>query len=294
LTANSSWKYADGTYVFTDLASSTLSATEIDSKTWLVSLSAVSATFSKITVAANTAIYLVGANIKDLSGNAMSSDAGTSAATDATPPAMTVGDISCVKDAKTKIVRNGLTIEAAAKGVATNAWTLSVVNQRGILTPTIVEDAAAKTITITADTGYHTADDLVKIAKNTGINATTWVYSGTGAVPAATLLGPVTYLTAGAGGNAGDQDCSATVTFTEPVLVSGTPTVTVANVAATAVSIKETDYSTSIGATTYYTEAQLFFTTTGSGAVNVTGVALVDRDGANSMASNTNTGATLG
>ena len=294
LSALSSWKYADGSAVFTAAASSTLSATRVSSKTFIVSLSTASAQYSAVTVAAGTAVYLEKTAVKDLSGNAMAADVGASAALDAAKPAITIAAVACTAIDKTKIVRNGLTIEAAAKGIATNGWTLSVVNQRGILMPTVVEDATAKTITITMDTGYHTPGDLVNLVANSG-GSTTWVYSSTSTTaPAATTLGPVTYLTAGAGGNAGSQDCTASLSISEPAYLSGTPSVTVANIASTSGVALTTALLGAIGNGTEYTSAAVTFETDYSGPLNISGITATDRIQSNVMASATNIGGTVG
>jgi len=56
----------------------------------------------------------------------------------------------------------------AYHGAKGSGFAVTVVNQRGILKPTVAIDGTAKTMVITADTGYHTPSDVKQAFLNAG------------------------------------------------------------------------------------------------------------------------------
>ena len=227
LAALSSWVDTAGSQIFTAAASATLSAYPISSKLWKVSLSAASLAYSDVTISA-TGVSLKKEAIVDLVGNGAANDSSAAPAKDATAPTSSVTSTTCTGVSKASMSRGGLTLTAAARGVAANSWKLTVVNSRGLIWPSIAIDSTAKTVTVTIDQGYHTGADIATAAANAGQKAP-WVFSGTATAVTATLT-DVTVLAA----NLGYQSCASVVSFSEPVSVTAaTATVTVANVAST-------------------------------------------------------------
>ena len=113
--------------------------------------------------------------IKDIAGNKLATTISATAATDATAPTITVGSVSSTASAQAKYQVGSLSVEAAAlgkwDGAAGSSFTIKVTNQRGVEIPTIAIDETAKTIVVTADTGYHTVNDVARAALNAGLTA---------------------------------------------------------------------------------------------------------------------------
>lgn len=150
-----------------------------------------------------------------MAGNTAAADISGSAARDTTAPTITLAGVTCVAATEATFATQGITAKAASVGgsvlgVAGNAWRLSVVNQRGLVLPSVVVDNTAQTITVTLDTTYHTAADIKTVAANAGQTAN-FTFSGTGTFAAtATPAAPT----------AGSSTCDATVLLSEPGVVS--------------------------------------------------------------------------
>jgi hypothetical protein len=127
------------------------------------------------------------------------------------------------------ILSNGTTVKATGhaaygpQGVAGNTYKMYVVNSRGISLPTVVVDATAATITITADLAYTSIADVQASYANTGGIAWSFAFAASPAT-SATSIGTASATTAAApitsaGGSTGDvvglQSCTAKVTSNE-------------------------------------------------------------------------------
>ena len=92
--------------------------------------------------------------------------------TDSASPVLTVLDTKSDATGVATYSVSPLSISAKATGAYFGAkgsgFAVSVVNQRGLLKPTFVVDGTAKTIKITADTGYHTPSDVAQAVLNSG------------------------------------------------------------------------------------------------------------------------------
>jgi len=125
------------------------------------------------TTASATVININPNAIKDTAGNAVATTVSATAATDSTAPVITVGSVSSTASAQAKYIVGSLQIEAKADGTydgaAGSSFTLKVTNQRGLELPTVAVDTSAKTIVVTADTGYHTVSDVARAALNAGV-----------------------------------------------------------------------------------------------------------------------------
>jgi len=136
----------------------------------------------------------------------------TMKARDATGPTLTATGVSCVHTtAQNTLTKGNLSIAATATGAYTgaegNSWKMTVVQQRGILQPDITVDTTAKMITVTGDTGYHTANDVA--ARWASLNMTSgWTVGASTGLISATLTPAV--------GLAGQSTCTVSVTLNEP------------------------------------------------------------------------------
>jgi len=111
--------------------------------------------------------------IVDVAGNKLATTISATAATDLTAPVITVGSVSSTASAQAKYAVGALQFKAVADGdfdgAAGSSFTLKVTNQRGLEIPTVAVDTTAKTIVVTADTGYHTVNDVARAALNAGV-----------------------------------------------------------------------------------------------------------------------------
>ena len=176
------------------------------------------------TTSATNVVSLAAAAVKDLAANVAAAPASASVVSDAVAPTMS-GSAVCVHDTASTRTRGSLKVtDNGKRGANGNAYTLSVVNQRGLLIPTVSVDDTAKSITVTLDSGYHTIADIVTVSKNALVGDAllgTWTFEddtlGNG-VPTATTT-PVVAID-------GKSACTLTLTGSEPFTVnSGAVTV---------------------------------------------------------------------
>jgi len=284
LSANAGWSALGSA---SDANSTTLGAQALNTSgtVWKVSVTATSLAYSNVTLAAGATVTLTKEALKDLAGINAAADISTVAVNDPSGatgvPVVTVGVLTCAPAATTaeaSLTRGGFTATAKktgnAGGVAGNGYRMTVVNSRGLILPTVAVDSTAKTITVTMDTGYHTAADLVTATNNSGINAVNWTFTSTATAVTATTT-PVSVLSA----NLGTQKCQAVLSLTEAGLVSATPTVSVNNVSATV------DAGLALSPTSYL----MLFRTSQSGGVSITGT-VADQKATPSSGSFTATG----
>ena len=203
----------------------------------------------------------VGATVSKYFVNDLSENAGTAQTTktmnatndaDSTKPVLTV-KLTCTQGAEA-VLSNGTTIKATAhgtygpQGVAGNAYKMFVNNSRGLALPTVVVDATAMTITITADLAYTSISDVNQAYVNAGGLA--WAFAHqTGSATA--MIGTASKTTAAtpiksSGGHAGDvvgaQSCTAAVTsneYLQEMAADGTTAVAAINGVATAFSAND-------------------------------------------------------
>ena len=190
-----------------------VSATAMDSdgKVWKIVDAAPAA------LAAGAVVTIDKADIVDLSstGNAALANVSGSAATDSTVAKSTIVLAECESLAAASASKEDLEVAAVATGsaggAAGNSYKLIVTNQRGLLLPTVSVDSDAKTITVVADTGYHSADDVVTASKNAGL-ASTWTFTN---LDAGTSAGALT-ATTGVTLTGGTNSCYMLVSNSEP------------------------------------------------------------------------------
>jgi len=213
-------------------------------------------------------------DVIELSASAVKDQAGLNpalpiqgtAAADAAAPAAAVGAIRCVRT-NDATVTSGVAINFPLAGTAGNLWSMSVINSRGLLIPSVVVDEVAKTITITADTMYHTSGDIATVMANQML---TDAVIGSYAVTSAAATKPTaTVIPAKATG--GVNTCTALLGADEPFTASANFTVTVNNVPATVTSITvDADYtSTGNISAVLATGKQIVFTTTQVGSASM-------------------------
>ena len=137
-------------------------------KNWLIQLPTESST----AVAASTVVSIAASAVKDAAGNSPAADPVATAAADSKAPTITFGGATVTASAQANYTATQLTVSAKAlgawDGAAGSAFTLSVVNQRGLVAPSIVIDGTAKTIVVTADVNYHTVADIQGAALDAG------------------------------------------------------------------------------------------------------------------------------
>jgi len=119
----------------------------------------------------NLAVLNVSASVfTDAAGLNPASTVSSTVGTDSASPVMTVLSTKSDATGVATYSVSPLSISAKATGAYFGAkgsgFAVSVVNQRGLLKPTFVVDGTAKTITITADTGYHTPSDVAQAVTN--------------------------------------------------------------------------------------------------------------------------------
>jgi hypothetical protein len=136
-------------------------------------------------------------------------------AADATAPTISVSAVNCAADASAAITAGGTTFTAtngkAQDGAAGNSYRLTVVNSRGLMTPSFVVDDTAKTIVVTADVGYHTPNDLIGYQTSTGAGGNWTITAGTGLLTATVVAGSSL---------AGDSNCTLTLSSNEPIMLA--------------------------------------------------------------------------
>jgi len=175
--------------------------------------------------AAGDVCSLAAAAMPDLGGNVPAAAISTTQlAADSTGPTYTVSSVACDNTTgQTSLARGNLTIAATATGAYTgatgNSWKMTVVQQRGILQPDITVDSTTKMITVTGDTGYHTANDVAARWASLNLGANWAVAANTGLI-SATLTPAVSI--------AGTSTCVLTVLLNEPGTIGSGGNVSVA------------------------------------------------------------------
>ena len=173
---------------------------------------------------------------------------------DITKPILSVA-LTCVQSTDATL-SNGTTVKAVAtniygpQGVAGNAYKMYVVNSRGVSLPTVVVDATAATITITADLAYTSISDVQQAYANTGGIAWSFAHAASpatattaiGTASATTAATPITYAGSHAGDVVGLQNCTAKVTsneYLQEMNADGTTAVAAINGVATVFSAND-------------------------------------------------------
>jgi hypothetical protein len=198
---------------------------------WLIQLSPTeTATLSAS--APYSTVTLKAATVSDTSGNTLADDVTVSSAPDATGPVLTAAGVTCAQGTEGSWTSGGLTLTAvdqkSLNGAIANQYTMSVVNQRGKLQPSIVIDSTAKSIVVTLDAGYHTANDVATALRNSGIDSVV-ATAGTAALTTSPTLTPAVSLT-------GDHTCQVLVVGDEPHTLNTGFTVSVGGLSAGYVS----------------------------------------------------------
>jgi len=171
---------------------------------------------------ASDVVTLAGAKFKDLAGNAYAESTidATVGSTDTSAPALTVTAVECDNTTRqTTLTRGNLSISTVSGGAYSGAkaagFKMAVNNQRGLEIPTVVIDGTARTITVTADVGYHTPADIARVmAQNWQTNALLgdWAITGNANALTATVT-PVSAATAGL------STCTIDVSSNEAIIV---------------------------------------------------------------------------
>jgi len=201
---------------------------------YMIQLPTLGAQPPSATIAAGTEYRLKAAKVLDAAGNSPAADVTATSAADSTGATVTFKDISVTDSAQTIIQATPLVFTAksfaasgSVYGAKGSAYSLSVITQRGLLLPTVVVDSTAKTITVTADTGYHTVADIQNVVERSGLDAD-WTLTSTGAT-SLTLNPTVTAATCTtAGGTCGEYHVTLRLSSTEAItLATGGVTVSV-------------------------------------------------------------------
>jgi len=262
LTALSNWSFttSSGTAMNPFTANQqTLSATMLDSLglVWKVSLSAGSVDED---LALGDVVTFAKTGLKDQGGNFALVDGAGTAAPDVTKPTMSISALTCNATSGSSAIldRGNLRVRAkygaelgALGGSAANGYKLRVVSQRGMVIPTVVVDSAASLITVTMDISYHTADDVVTVAKNQRQTAN-FAFSKNGSTAITATLIDVSP-------TKGTNDCLMTVSYSEPASLTS-PSLTVDGVVVGGIS----------GNSTAKTSHKIAFTTNGLKGSSVT------------------------
>jgi len=241
---------------------------------WLITIDPADATINAALAAGKVAKVSADA-LPDLAGNTPDVDVSATAADDSSAAVLSVAGVTCIQGAGfAKMSKGDLDVTAKATstlGAAGNLYSLAVVNQRGLLVPTVSVNADTKVITVTADTGYHTPQDVTTAARNSLVEDAllgNWVFTDNGGV--AGLVATTT----NALSTAGSSDCTIEVTSNEPMGVTSA-SVTVGGFAAV---VTAGPTITGAGAVTGTSDAKALsfdidITTTllGDGAISFTG-----------------------
>ncbi len=152
----------------------------------------------------------------DLAGNNTVAAVTATFAADSTAPTASISSATCVDQAQNALTAGNLTMTAVAatagganSGAKGNPYSLIVKSTRGKLMPVVTVDDTAKTITVDADAGYHTAADVT--AAMASIGGYNWVASGAGALTA--TVTPVKGIT-------GKSTCTLLVDTNEPTALN--------------------------------------------------------------------------
>ena len=154
--------------------------------------------------------------VKDVAGNANVAMTPIAVATDAVAPTMAAGSATCTGTGKSAVTVGGFKLEAAlaTSGVSLNGWKLNVVDVPSQTVPSVVVDAEAKSVTVSADQYRVKADDVVAWVNSHKAIPANWVFSRDAANAAPGTLTPTTALSANAT-TGGTQTCVLTLTSSE-------------------------------------------------------------------------------
>ena len=167
---------------------------------------------------AGNTIAIDTAGVKDLAGNANAAMTPVAVSTDATAPVMAAGSATCTGTNKASVTVGGFKLEAAlaTSGVSLNGWKLNVVDAPSQTIPSVVVDAEAKTVTVSADQYRVKADDVVAWVNSHQAIPANWVFSRDAANAAPGTLTPTTALSANTT-TGGLQTCVLTLTSSEVI-----------------------------------------------------------------------------
>jgi len=192
---------------------------------FLIQLSTTGALPPGADLTAGNTITVQASRISDAGSNPPSANPSATIAGDTTGPTFGTPSVSVSAVSNATIARGSLAFTALPDGVGTqfgargSSWQLAVNNQRGVVLPTVAINATTKTITVTADTGYHTVADVAAAYTATGDGD--WS-AGISAASGAALTDTVTATVANAtvlttDGVAGVSKVRVRVTASEPV-----------------------------------------------------------------------------
>jgi len=193
---------------------------------YMIQLPTVGAMPPGAAVTAGTVFTLNSANIKDAAELSPAANVPATAAADSTGATVTFRDISVTDSAQTIIQHTPLIFTAVSfansgsvYGAKGTAYSLTVTTQRGLVQPSIAVDDTAKTIRITADTGYHTVADIQNLVERAGEDAD-WTVTSTG-LTSLTLnptIVPASCTTTG--GTCGEYHVTMRLSSTEPITLN--------------------------------------------------------------------------
>jgi len=143
-------------------------------------------------VGATTLIVSASAFV-DGAGLQPSTDVRATVGTDSSSPTLTAITLNNSPASVATYQVAPLSISATASGdyygAAGSGWAVSVVNSRGVLKPSVAVNSTAKTITVTADVGYHTVNDVARAFVNN--EDSNWAVGSTTGVGTALLAASV-------------------------------------------------------------------------------------------------------
>jgi len=182
-----------------------------------------------LTAATAATITLNKGAIKDAAGNSPSANPSATIATDSTAPSIGAASVShsatstvaVIAKAPLKFTAVNVSGDGTLWGARANSYQLDVNNVRGLVLPTVSIDASTKTITVTADTSYHTVADIAAAYADTGDGD--WSVGATTGDTSDTLnptVANATVLTAD--GVAGVSNVRIRVTSSEPTRLAAT------------------------------------------------------------------------
>jgi putative cell wall-binding protein len=171
--------------------------------------------------AADTIAIAAGATT-DTAGNNNVATGTVTVAADAVAPTVSAMTATCTGTATGTVTAGGLTFASTVSGVASNGWSLVVKDVASKLIPSIVVDATAKSVTVSADVYRVSADDVeAYAATHLSIPAGWSLTSGGGEITPTSTGNTIT---------SGRQSCTLTYSSNE-YLSASTASLTVNGVA---------------------------------------------------------------
>ncbi len=181
----------------------------------------------EVAIAAADTITVAVSNVTDVAGNALQAAfTVTVGVADATAPGVTATYSCTATTVGATTVADGVGVLdfTGPKGAATNAWKVTVVNQRGINVPKVAVDSSAKTVTVTIDRFYQDLGDIINAfveqAAGSGWAASLTAGAGAADTPAAAMFAATGLVVSG-----GNDACTITAVANEKVtaLTIGSP-----------------------------------------------------------------------